>query len=507
MGNNWKHDRAADHIDRKIKDVTSVTVVDYTRDKALENIPTNKAYRVQAAHIYADILNLDDMLNVTDVEGVTCHRRTLRFLNQHYRAVARILDRCDVRRIDFHNQRLHGAVIKPYGESSETDRIHCAVAVGQLIVDVLNETGDEDEQIPDAKVRIGIDSGEALAVNNGRSGGREPLFLGEPANVAAKYAAGAATGIYLTANVRSMIGLPKVDDPKNTRLTKEQIKASQDAARLDCDKDEIVDEWRDDMAKHPIGLFEFSAHTPPFRNLDIASLTPRNSRRQDALSLYADLDGFTAYVRKHINDKPEDVVKTLHVIRAELARVLESDFGGRKIRFIGDCIHGLLCEGTASTTYEEETISTAALCAGALRSSFDLALEKLKADGVDIAGLGLQIGFEYGPMTVSRLGLHGDRVRCSVSRGVRTSESEQLRCKSGETAIGVIAYDGGTEAVRDLFGTSRKAANLDYDTVVDALADNDDETAKAVRKEAYAVASPAVARAASSVIRPYARLD
>jgi class 3 adenylate cyclase len=199
------------------------------------------------------------------------------------------------------------------------------------------------------------------------------------------------------------------------------------------------------------------------------------------------------------------VVKALHVLRAEMARVLEVDFGGRKIRFIGDCIHGLLCEGTAQTTDAEATISTASLCAGALRSSFELALEKLTDDGVDTAGLGLQIGFEYGPMTVSRLGLHGDRIRCSVSRGVRASEAEQLRCEAEETAIGPVAYDAGTEGVRELFGSPRKTAGLDYDTAVEVLADAGDPAAKNLRKATYAAAPPAVARAAESTVRPYAK--
>jgi hypothetical protein len=38
---------------------------------------------MRAAHLYADIVNLDDILGVTEAEGETCHRRTLRFLNLH----------------------------------------------------------------------------------------------------------------------------------------------------------------------------------------------------------------------------------------------------------------------------------------------------------------------------------------------------------------------------------------------------------------------------------------
>ena len=407
-------------------------------------------------------------------------------------------------RVDFHNQRLHALVTKPYGEKKEAARVDRAVAVAQLLIDVLSETGDDDAHIPAALMRVGIDTGRALAVNNGRSGGREPLFLGEPANMAAKFAAGTKTGIYLTNKAREAVDLEEVDNAKATALTKAEIEVCKTRAALETTKDEIVKEWRKDLEKHPIGTFEFSRHTPPLRTLDITTLTPANSRRQEAASVYADIDGFTAYVRKHLDDKPEDVVKAFHVLRAEMDRVLTSEFDGRRIRFIGDCLHGLICEGTAHTTFDEATVSTATLCVGGLRSSFNLSLEKLEAAKIDIDGLGLQIGFEFGPMTITRLGMQGDRVRCSVSRGVRGSEAEQLRCGAAETAIGQKAFDTGTKAVRELFGKARKAKNLDYNEVAEALAEEGDETARSSKAAAYVAVTPALARASVVVTRPHA---
>jgi class 3 adenylate cyclase len=186
----WDKDRASKRIDACIADlpIGDIVIKKFVRETDLTSLPRNVAYRLHGVHLYADILNLADMLHVTEVEGETCHRRTLRFLNLHYRAVHRILERVDAIFVDFHNQRLHSVIAKPY--DSEVDRIHKAVAVAQLIVDVLAQTG-EDADHPAAKVRVGIDTGEALAVNNGRRGHREPLFLGEPANHAAKRASGA----------------------------------------------------------------------------------------------------------------------------------------------------------------------------------------------------------------------------------------------------------------------------------------------------------------------------
>lgn len=171
-----------------------------------------------------------------------------------------------------------------------------------------------------------------------------------------------------------------MDNEDTTALTVGEIITSNIKAKLDVTADEIVQEWRDDLKKNPIGAFEFTSHTPPYRTLDIEELSVKNSRRQDAATVYADLDGFTAYVTKNIkaDDTAKHVVRTLHVLRSELDAVLHTDFAGRKVRFIGDCVHGLAVEGTAQTTEQKETISNLTLCAGGMRSSFDLALAKLK---------------------------------------------------------------------------------------------------------------------------------
>ncbi len=505
MAKNWKKDRAQGRIDASIAalPLNKIEIKEYVRDTSLHDLPQHVAYRVNGVHLYADILNLRDMLNVTSTEGETCHKKTLRFLNLHYRAVHRILDRVDAMRVDFHNQRLHAVVAKPY--DVETDRIHRAIAIGQLIIDVLAQTGEDDEH-PNAKVRIGIDSGKALAVNNGRRGHREPLFLGEPANHAAKRASGgAAAGIYLTNKARAAIGLTQATNEDTTALTAEEITNSKEKAKLGVTTDEIVKEWKEDLEKNPIGAFAFFGHTPPFKDLDIESLSAKNSRRNDAASVYADLDGFTKYVAANIesDSSAKHVVRTLHVLRGELDAVLHTDFEGRKVRFIGDCIHGLNADGTAQTTEVEDTISNMTVCAGAMRSSFSLAIDRLFVNGTDAKTLGLAIGFEFGPMTVTRLGMKGDLVRCSVSRGVLTAEEEQQNCSGKETAIGSKAYGSGSAAVRKLFGSSRKVASLTYDAAVEALDAAGDKAARVVKSEALAAVAPAIHVSPGREFRPH----
>lgn len=495
----WNRERAKKRIDDKIAalPLKDVEIKDYVRDADLSLLSAKIAYRVDGVHLYADILNLVDMLHVTDFEGEVCHKRTLRFLNLHYRAVHRIIRRVDSMLVDFHNQRLHSVFAKPYDD--EAKRVHRAVATAQLIVNVLAQTG-EDADHPAARVRVGIDTGKALAVNNGRRGHREPLFLGEPANHAAKRAGGGnATGIYLTNKARNAIGMPGAANEDDAALTAAEIEASLRAAKLDVTCEQIVKEWREDLENNPIGVFEFSGHTPPFSDLDIEMLSAKNSRRQDAATVYGDLDGFTAYVGKNIGTETgaKNVVRTLHVLRSELDAVLHEDFQGRKVRFIGDCVHGILGEGTAQTTEAEETISNMSLCAAGMRSSFNLAISRLGANGTDATSLGLAVGFEYGPMNVTRLGMKGELIRCSVSRGVIAAEKEQARCAGNETAIGQQAYDKGTDAVRSMFGNTRKRANLAYDMAVNEMSSKSDKTARAAKSMAAStLLKPATAAAA-----------
>jgi hypothetical protein len=467
----WNENAAKKRITTRLAEVDKIEIKDYVRDTDLTGLKNGLAYRVDGVHLYVDILNIDEMLEITSVEGERCHRRTLRFLNNHYRAVRNILLDIDAIQVDFHNQRLHAVFAKPYDD--EEARIHKAVATAQLIRNVLARTGeDSDDPLPAAKTRVGIDSGIALAVNNGRRSSREPLFLGNPANQAAKRAGGGKVeGIFMTNGARAVVSWDSVLNENSTALTGWQIAESESAADLDVTVDDVVEAWEEDLRKNPIGKFEFYRHTPPFQTLSIDDLTPKNTRRQECISIYADIDNFTKYVADRINDddSAKDVVKTLHVLRSELDAVLDDDFAGKKVRFIGDCIHGLLVDGTAQSTDDVETSKNAMLCAAAMRSSFKVALTELDSAGVDANALGLAIGLEHGITSITRLGIKGELIRCSISRSVLASEDEQLRCNGRETAIGPTVDKHAPQVLRDLFGSKRKRADFDYAIADEAL--------------------------------------
>src|SRR3546814_4018954 len=91
----------------------------------------------------------------------------------------------------------------------------------------------------------------------------------------------------------------------------------------------------------------------------------------------------------------------IHVIREELNAVLKEDCGGKRVRFIGDCIHGLMTKVQEEDTAKDDApgaVEDAAVCAAAMKSSFDLCLEAVP--GLD--DLDLAIGIEYGPVPLTR---------------------------------------------------------------------------------------------------------
>jgi hypothetical protein len=101
--------------------------------------------------------------------------------------------------------------------------------------------------------------------------------------------------------------------------------------------------------------------------------------------------------------------------------------------------------------------------------------------------------------------MRGDRVRCSIGRGVLASEDEQGACSGKETALGEIAYATGTDAVRKLFGDKRKVKDLDYDTAVTGMALDEDEAAKAAARAGYRVTAPAMAKSIDQPLRAHCK--
>lgn len=432
----------------------------------LTKIPPSQAVLVHGVHVYVQLIDYHKVLKDVQRVSEARHRRALQFLHMHYSASDRVISEYEAQRVDYHGPRLHAVIAMPSGPAREKERIQIAIDFANSIKLMIETTGQKVLGGEfETRVRIGIDSGTAVAVNSGRGDEQEPLFLGNPANYAAKLADGDEPGIFLSDHVRRVIGLNELggiynekrtvftEDPFAASFLYKALSANAITAMADEVRSEIEPNIRD-------ANFQFHRHQPPLSTIKYSELSPSNSIHMQMLSIFADIDGFTAYVERSIaQGEVAQLVANLHVIRKELAAVLKYDFDGRKVRFIGDCLHGLLAVGTRTETDSGKTIEAGVICAGAMRSSFELCQEMLPG----IRELGLAIGLEYGSTPVTRLGNRGElSVRCATSTAVSVSEEVQTKLNGKETGLGEKAYTNAPVRVRDVFAKNMIASNLTY---------------------------------------------
>ncbi|MCA0200474.1 MAG: transcriptional regulator [Proteobacteria bacterium] len=460
----WNAERAANRIDTRLTEVKQVTIYPYTRRKDLDAIQVNQAYALNGAHLYFDITNIDQFVghNRDDEEA---HRKLIIFTDRLARLAHRVINSVDAIRVDSQNQRLHSVVAEPYGDDAKAERGRVAKAVGiaAIMATVLLRTGHQSLGFPPPSIRAGIDTGLALAVRNGRPGAREPLFLGWPANLAAKLASDRrhrGVGIFLTNTARAAVGLMPVENPANTSLSLNEVQLLAREANISFDEGRIIREWEKDLADNPPGDVRFSRAALPLSSLDVDQLSASNVKRMDAVAAYADIDGFTKFVGAGIQhaEAAKNVVRTLHIIRSEIDAVWVQDFGGAHIRFIGDCLHGVLAEGSTQVTDPAKSVEMAVTAAAAMESSFQLCIKKLAENGIDATSLGLQVGLEFGPMTICRIGLKGDLVPCSMSHGQMVSEDAQADCLAWETASGFTGYGHMSPVLKRIFHMRRSSS-------------------------------------------------
>lgn len=503
----WSQERSQERIDRFLQTVPKNQVSVRTFDEGFINerravinervrsggpqeqfisdISRNAAVLVDGAHVYAQLLDFGPAMMEQDRETEAGHRRALGMLHLHYAACDSVADEFEAQRVDYHGPRMHAVIVSPSGSENADARARRALEFADALKRAVERTGDRvgGGQFR-TRVRIGIDSGLAVAVNSGSRDEREPLFLGNPANYAAKLAEGAEEGLYPSNKVRIEAGIPQLHVATHMLDAERANKVHVSPSSLELGRpgyvvlanrvsEELVTRVADAATARfqneatSSASFTFHRHEPPLRTIVFADLSPSRSIRMELASIFGDIDNFTAYVEDCIRDgRISEMVTNLHVIRSELAATLKHDFGGRKVRFIGDCIHGLLAEGSRTETDCSETVRAAVNAAAGMRSSFELCQENLE----NVEGLGIAIGVEFGATPISRMGIRGDRsVRCSVSKAVTASERLQSVCGGSETALGPRALAHASAGIRRLFGNDGKAAGLDVDALASHL--------------------------------------
>lgn len=493
----WEYARSVERINRFKETVPQVTVEGFA-DQYLQRFRTmseerarsgvaapsqplfglsnREAVIVNGVHVYATLLDFNQLLTEDLGETEHSHSKALRFLHFHYAACDRAIQDANAQRVDFHGPRLHAVIVEPAGPEGEPARVQAALELAERIRSLAAEASEEFGGGLASRYRIGIDSGVCVAINSGRGNEPEPLFLGNAANYAAKLADGTEEGVFVSPNVRAIVASLNWPNALSSSISRRGIQAfdasvlSRTIGQLSVEqsRSRILENWRSDLssgrAKSSATVqFSFHYHRPPLASIDYAELSPSHSIRMPLISVFADIDGYTSYIDSALSSpaKVAEAVRNLHVIRGEMAAVVRSDFEGRKVRFIGDCIHALLATGE-DTVDLSASVTKAVHMAGGLRSSFDISKQLLT--GID--ELGLAIGLDLGTTPISRIGIRGDRsVRVAISKATIASEDRQSSSGGRTTAIGEAAFSAGTAPLRSYF-RSREVENMSYDAAL-----------------------------------------
>lgn len=484
----WDLERSTHRIHEHLKTVPQFEPnITLAQDRALrmeahakglmDQMSTRRAFTVEGAHLYGQLLDFDSMAadNAGD-ETEHSHRLLLQFLDLYYQLWDKIFEAEAADRVDYHVARVHAVVTDPEGDPR--GQVEKAYSLATHLADATRRIGAIFGV--NVRIRFGIDQGRCLAMTTGRSHDKDTLFLGAPANHAAKKAAEAdEEGIFLVDGLERRLSNLAVRKSASGHIILAEDAANHAVAtfrfpRLETAINQLI--AKAVQRKE----FRFYRPAPPLSDLKYSELSASKTARMGMASVFADIDGFTAFVDDAIkggSEKIKRAARAIHVIREELNDVLKEDFGGKRVRFIGDCIHGVIGAGAVFDD-DAAAIKQAALCASGMGNSFRLCKEIV--GGLD--ELDLAIGIEHGPTPLTRLGLRGDdSVRCAASRAVVVSERVQQSISRGGVKLGPVARQHASASVRKHF--EEAATIIGFDAAADLLGSISSPAVATVRED------------------------
>lgn len=304
----WNLSRAKKRIQEHLKTVPQfddhITLakhgrlaLDARKGGLMARLPTRRAFVVEGAHLYGQLLDFDRLVaDQNDQETDNSHRNVLRFLHMHYRLWDSIVENDDADRIDYHGARLHAVVTSPEGDPrGQTER---AVALAAKLTEASKRISST-YGFP-ARIRFGIDQGRCLAMSTGRDHEKDTLFLGAPANHAAKLAARGEEGIYVAPGAQSAVGTSVLRKSlTGDAMFEPRFVAAASQRHSFAKLDEAASRLIEESKQEP--NFVFHRVTPPLAAVKFSTLSPANSIRMGMASIFADIDGFTAFVDRPSN--------------------------------------------------------------------------------------------------------------------------------------------------------------------------------------------------------------
>src|ERR1700731_1765302 len=420
----WNLQKSIERIEKHLADLGEIEGEKLVKDADLSTLltPTN-CRQVYGTPVYVDVPNFNELARPAEGEDF---RRVIQAIHIYHREVARIVENPEVFdgvRIHFQGPKLHALVFRPIDSSEDLagKAVLLQIVLCQFVDRVFNPAFP---LLPGLTISGGADLGNAIGTKNGMAGDRELLFLGAPANYAAKII-GAPGQMRVTGAIFSALPLRlrKLCSPVSDGVyqigTPTSVEITEICEEMGVDWNSKVssDRIEDDKRLFPLKSVEYSEADSA---IDLDGLGVTNNKRVCAASLFADVSGFTKYVdAAQTSEGKKRALKVFHAIRKEMAHVVKHDFSGLRIQYQGDRIQALF---HLPKNEDSAILKKAVEAAAGLQSSMEYALKQCLPEA---APLGLAIGIDLDVTLVSKIGTRGQRDRICIGSGVEKAGRAQ----------------------------------------------------------------------------------
>ena len=451
----WNYDRSRERIRAHLDGLGEIEIKKLVREANLDDLLTETQCReIYGAHVYVDISNFSRLAS-EEFDSDDDYRRLIQAVHLYQREVSRIIEAesaFDSYRVHFQGPRVHALIYRPINDG-ETQAIR-AVLLQLVLKDFVRTVfNPEFSALENFTIAGGAHVGDVVGTRNGTHGDRELLFLGAPANYAAKIIS-IGGRLRLTQAIYDLLPntlqdlCEEVDDElfQLESVSSTKLDELLDEYDVDWDREASRQRLRDDKRQFPLKGIEFSAANVL---IGLDALSIRNNKRVTGASLYADVSGFTAFIDEAETEEDRKLaLRAFHAIRRELAQVVRSDFDGLRIQYQGDRVQALF----HLPKDDEEAIATEAVeAAVGLQSSMERSLKDCLANIAGVDDLHLAIGVDIGTTLVSKLGSRAHRDRICLGEAVQKAAQLEERCEGTWIGISRSVYDGLPGELREHF--------------------------------------------------------
>ncbi|HZO71029.1 MAG TPA: adenylate/guanylate cyclase domain-containing protein [Ktedonobacteraceae bacterium] len=429
----WNKERSLDRIQKDLDGMGEIEVKKLTREADLEQLLSEKICRlIYGAHVYIQISNFTHLAS-DSIYAKENYKRLIQGIHIYQREVTHIVEGLGGTLIHFQGSKLHALFYRPIDNAKKlaTRAVLLQLVLKDFVQTVFNPAFPDYN---DFTIAGGADLGNAIGTMDGINGDRELLFLGAPANHAAKIIS-SAHRLRLTHEVYE--ALPddlkgfcfKSDDgPFQLKPIRcDDLDALLATHGLSWNRDASAKNIENDKKRFPLKDIGYSSAEAP---IDLDELSISNNKRALGASIFADVSGFTSYIDAATSEADKQaVLRVFHAIRKETARVITGDFDGLRIQYQGDRIQGLF---HLPQDDESAIVKKVVEAAAGLQSSMECTLKSCLPEA---SGLHLAIGIDLGITLVSKLGARGQRDRICLGGAVEGAAQLEERSEGGQIAV------------------------------------------------------------------------